>query len=131
MYQVFHAVHLICVVLSLCGFVLRGLSLWPGWHVSPVWQQRARWWPHVIDSILLLSALAMLWLVDGVWLQHPWLQAKLLGLLAYIVLGSLALKRGRTLLRRRTAFVLALVVVAWMVSVAVSKSPLGWLAGMV
>ena len=50
--------------------------------------------------------------------------------LAYIGLGMLALKPGRPLALRGAAFVAALATFSWIVSVALSKSPLGWLAGL-
>ena len=56
--------------------------------------------------------------------------AKIVGLLAYIGLGMLALKPGRPLALRGGAFVAALATFSWIVSVALSKNPLGWLAGL-
>ena len=66
--------------------------------------------------------------------QYPfsagWVTAKVIGLLAYILLGTVALKRGRTRGVRIAAFAAAILVYAWIVSVALSKNPLGWLAGL-
>jgi uncharacterized membrane protein SirB2 len=60
--------------------------------------------------------------------HHGWLTAKVVGLIGYIVLGSIALKRGRTRHTRVAAFAAALVMFAYIVSVAITKSPAGfWL----
>ena len=59
-------------------------------------------------------------------LTTPWLATKLVLLLAYIGLGTLALKRGKTPQQRAIAFVLALAALAAIVHVALSKQ--GWWA---
>jgi uncharacterized membrane protein SirB2 len=57
----------------------------------------------------------------------PWLGAKMLLLVLYIVLGSLALKRARTPAARRASYAGALMVYTFMASVALSHHPLGFL----
>ena len=91
---------------------------------------RQRWVrivPHVIDTVLLASALWLAWRIgaDG---TRGWLWAKVVGLVAYVVLGTIALKRGRTRGARAVAFVAALATFGYIVSVAIAKSPLGFLA---
>jgi len=61
--------------------------------------------------------------------EVPWLEAKLVGLAVYIVAGTIARKRGRTASVRTTAFAVALLAYAYIVSVALTKLPQGWLAG--
>jgi len=80
--------------------------------------------PHVIDSILLGSALTLAWLSGQYPLVQPWLTAKLFGLLAYIVLGAFALRRGRTRRSRALYFAAALLTYGYIVSVAMTRSPL-------
>ena len=64
--------------------------------------------------------------------QYPftdaWLTAKIFGLVVYIVLGSFALKRATTMQRRIRAFSGALLVYAWIVSVALLKTVWGFLS---
>jgi uncharacterized membrane protein SirB2 len=55
-----------------------------------------------------------------------WLTAKLIGLVVYILLGMMALKRGRTRKVRAVFFVAALTAFAYIVSVALTRSPLGF-----
>jgi uncharacterized membrane protein SirB2 len=86
----------------------------------------ARWVgivPHVVDTVLLASALWLAWQL-GTQGTRGWLWAKVVALVAYIILGSIALKRGRTRGIRIGAFVAALATFAYIVSVALAKSPL-------
>ena len=113
--------HVTCVVLSGLGFCLRGF-----WMLSesPLRQHRlARVLPHIVDTLLLGSALSMAWMSGQYPFVNGWLTAKLFGLLAYILLGMMALKRGRTLAIRRGYFCLALLAYAYIVGVALSRNP--------
>ena len=128
MYLVLKHFHITCVVLSGVGFALRGAWALAG---SPLARARlTRVLPHVVDSCLLLSAIVLAWMAGQYPFVHGWLTAKIVGLLAYIGLGMLALKPGRPLALRGAAFVAALATFSWIVSVALSKSPMGWLAGL-
>jgi uncharacterized membrane protein SirB2 len=80
--------------------------------------------PHVNDSLLLFAAVGMAWIAHLSPLHHAWLMAKLVGLLAYIVLGSIALRRGRTRGIRALAFAGALGALGYIVAVALARSPL-------
>ena len=120
-YLILKAAHVSFAALSAGGFVLRGWWMWRG---SPLLQHRlTRLLPHINDTLLLASAI---WL--ALWSrQYPvvmdWLTAKVLALLLYIVLGSLALKRGRTARTRRWAFAGALATYGYIVLVAVTRNP--------
>jgi uncharacterized membrane protein SirB2 len=125
-YAVLKDVHVACVVATIVLFVVRG-----GWMISGTLQQRGRWVrivPHVIDTALLASAIAMAVLLG----QYPgttgWLTAKVIGLVVYVLLGMVALKRGRTRRTRIAAFTGALVAFAYVASVAVTRDPRGFLA---
>ena len=112
--------HIACVVLSGTGFVLRG-----AWMMrdSPMLARRwVRVVPHVVDTVLLASAIALAVMIRQYPLVQAWLTAKVLGLIAYIGLGTIALKRGRTRAVRITAFWGALLVFAYIVAVAITKS---------
>jgi uncharacterized membrane protein SirB2 len=114
--------HVTCVVLSGLGFGLRG---WWMLRESPLRQHRlARILPHVVDTLLLGSALTLAWWSGQYPFAQGWLTAKLFGLLAYILLGSMALKRGKTRQSRAGYFGLALLAYAYIVSVALTRNPL-------
>ncbi|KXB31235.1 regulator SirB [Dechloromonas denitrificans] len=125
MYVALKHLHVTCVVLSGLGFCLRG---WWMLRESPALQQRlARVLPHIVDTLLLGSALSMAVLSGQYPFVQGWLTAKLGGLLAYILLGTMALKRGRSKAIRTRYLVLALLAYGYIVSVALSRNPLPWL----
>ena len=84
--------------------------------------------PHIIDTLLLGSAIGMLFIWQTSPLAFTWLSAKVIALLAYIGLGMVALRFGRTRQVRILAWVSALVIAAYIVSVALNKSALGFFA---
>ena len=121
-YTLLKYLHVICVVLSGAGFVLRGAWMLQG---SPLLAQRwVRVLPHIVDTVLLASAIALAVMLEQYPLVQGWITAKLIGLVVYIVLGTIALKRGRTRGVRLTAFGGALLVFAYIVAVALTKSVL-------
>jgi len=78
--------------------------------------------PHAVDTALLASAIALALRSAQYPLVHDWLTAKVVGLIAYIVLGTIALKRGRTRRVRIAALWGALLVLVYIVAVATTKS---------
>lgn len=126
MYAALKLVHVGAVVLSGVGFVIR-YGLAAGGALPAGALVRAA--PHVVDTVLLGSALALAWVGGFNPLRVPWLEAKLVGLALYILLGTVALKRGRTPRIRAGAFAAALLAYGYIVTVALTKSPLGPLAG--
>jgi uncharacterized membrane protein SirB2 len=115
--------HVTAVALSLSGFVLRGIWML---RSSPLLQARlTKVLPHLVDTVLLLSAIWLAVAIQQYPLVDGWLTAKVLGLIAYILLGTVALKRGPTLPIRLTAWIGALLVFGYIVLVALSKDP--WL----
>jgi uncharacterized membrane protein SirB2 len=114
--------HVACVVLSGLGFTLRG---WWMLNDSPRLKARlVRVAPHVIDSLLLGSALVMVWQSSQYPFAQSWLTAKFFGLLAYILCGTMALKRAKTKGRRVVFLVLALLAYAYIIGVALTRNPL-------
>lgn len=94
-------------------------------------QNERRWLrilPHVNDTILLAAALTLTVLIGQYPFFDAWLTAKVFGLIAYIVLGTLALQAGRAAWVRLGAGVCAILVFGWIVSVALRKHPLGLFA---
>lgn len=118
--------HVSCALLSVSGFTLRGYWMMAD---NQLRQRRvARVLPHIIDTLLLGSAVGMLviWQIGPQ--QLPWLIAKITGLLLYIGLGMVALRFGRTRRVRVATFVAALLAAGYIITVAYTKSPLGPLA---
>ena len=125
-YAAVKLVHQSAVTLSFAGFFTRGLASFAG--AAWVRGRPAKTLPHIVDSVLLLSALWLWWTLHLTIDEAPWLLAKIVGLLAYIGLGMLALKPGRPLAVRAGAWVAALLVFGYIVSVALTRSVLGPLA---
>jgi uncharacterized membrane protein SirB2 len=118
--------HISCVFLSGSGFLLR--TVWM-WRDSPWLQARVtRILPHVVDSLLLISAILLTLRIQQYPLIHGWLTAKVAALLVYIVLGNIALKRGRTRRARMVAALAAMSVFGYIVAVALAHSPLPFLS---
>ena len=118
-------IHISCALVSIAGFALRGY-----WMAvdNPLLQHRvAKVLPHVVDTLLLGSALALLFVLHLSPLTQPWLSAKIIALLLYIGLGMVALRFGQSKKIKVCAYLLALLTAGYMVSVAYSKSPLGFL----
>lgn len=122
-YLALRNLHVGCVVLSGSGFFLRGLLMFSG---STMLNRRCvRVVPHLVDMALLGSAVALAVISGQYPLAQDWLTAKVVALLAYIMFGTMALKRGRRRAVRTTFFVAALAVLAYIVSVAMTRSRLG------
>ena len=122
-YLALRHLHVTCVVLSGAGFLLRG-----AWMLSASPLLGRRWVrvvPQLVDSALLASAVALATLSGQYPLAQDWLTAKVIVLLVYILCGTMALKRGRTRAVRFVFLVAALVAFGYLVSVAMTRSPLG------
>lgn len=118
-------IHVTSVALSYSLFFARGIWML---RASPLLQQRwVRIAPHAVDTVLLTSAVALAWQLGYSPLNQPWLAAKIVGLLLYIVIGSIALKRGKTRVVRITAWLGAQAIFAYIVAVAITKNPQPWL----
>lgn len=115
--------HVGSVILSGALFFARGLMRLRG---LPLANHRAlRIVSYVIDTVLLGAAILLTLIVRQYPLANAWLTVKVGMLLVYIVLGSLALKRARTAGTRLAAFLAALAAYGFIVSVALTRSPLG------
>ena len=126
MYTAVKYVHVISVALSLSGFFIRGLLMM---RDSALLRQRwIRLLPHVNDTILLVAALMLAWMSGQYPFVADWVTAKIFGVIAYIILGTLALRDASTRRMRIACWFAALAVFAWIASVALSREPAGLLA---
>lgn len=108
---------------SLALFLIRGAWMLSGSRLLS--SRFSRIVPHVVDTLLLASAVGLMIVLQQYPFAQDWLTAKLIGLVVYIVLGTIALKRGRTPAIRSAALVAALVVFGWIVMTARTHAP--WL----
>jgi len=117
--------HTSMAVLTIAGFMLRGYWMLTG--SEKLQQALTRILPHIVDTIFLASGIAMLVIASLNPFSQSWLVAKFAGLLLYILLGTVALRRGPTPQIRLLAFVAALSIYGYVIGVALSKSPASWI----
>lgn len=120
LYLTLKQIHFTAAMLSIALFFLRGSLQLGGIN----WR---RWWPlrylpHLVDTVLLGAAIWLAMLIHQYPLRHGWLTAKVLALLAYILLGHWALRRQQAPRRAAAAFVAALLCVGYIVGVGLTQS---------
>ncbi len=115
-------IHVSCVVLSFLGFIVRG------WWMLVDSDMRNKKWvkisPHIVDSILLISAISLLIKYNISVIDHQWLQLKIVLLVVYIGLGMVALKNTRSKNIRVGAFLISLIVYSAIIIIAITKPSL-------
>jgi uncharacterized membrane protein SirB2 len=112
--------HMTLVAISGLFFLVRG-----GWLLQAPEKLQAKWVrisPHVIDTFLLLSGIGMLAVSHTF---PPFVHVKLALLVVYIGLGVMAFRKAKTAGQKAGFLLAAVAVFLFMVSVAVTKSPLG------
>ena len=116
-------VHIVAVFASGGLFFVRGLAL----HLGGKWAMAAplRYLSYTIDTVLLTAALMLATMLQQYPFVHGWLTAKVLLLIVYIVLGTYALKRGETHRTRVSFWLAALLVYAFIISIARAHHPAG------
>lgn len=120
-YTLLKLVHVSSITLSYLLFLMRGI-----WMIRASAQLQQRWikiMPHVIDTVLLISAIMLAVLIQQNPLVDSWLTAKVAGLLLYIGLGMIALRFGKTRTIKISAWIMAQIVFFYIVLVALTKNP--------
>lgn len=117
--------HQLLAMLSLLGFMIRGC-----WAIQASALLQQRWVkivPHIIDTLLLTSAILLMMILR----QHPgnqdWIAAKILALVLYIGFGTLAIKRAPTPTSKTLFFGLAITTFIYIAGVAIAHDPASWL----
>jgi uncharacterized membrane protein SirB2 len=126
LYLILKYVHMLAAVTTISGFVLRGY--WMLIESEKLQHPVTRVAPHIIDTMFLLAGVGLIWLLHLEPLQQPWLLAKFTGLIVYVLLGAVAIRRGPTKRIRTMALAGAVAVFAYIVGVALTRSPLSWLS---
>ena len=124
-YMLVKMLHTFTAVLTISGFVLRGYWMMRDSHLLQ--HKVTKVAPHVIDTVFFVAGIALVFMLNLNAFTQPWLLAKFVGLVVYVVLGAIAIKRGPTKEIRIMAFVGALAVFAYITGVALAKSPGSWL----
>ena len=119
-YEIVKTLHIATVLISISGFILRGI-----WMIKASDKLNSRWTrvlPHINDTLLLLSAIVLVIITAQYPVSTTWINAKIVALIIYIALGTVALKRGKTKAIRITAGFSAILVFVYIVAVANRKS---------
>ena len=125
-YMALKHAHMMFALISIVLFMLRAWLAVPS--PARIKSKVLKVLPHIIDTLLLIL---------GVWLavmmkynpmgNSPWLAAKIIGVVLYIIVGTIAIKRGKTARQRLIATLAAIVIFAYIYGAAMTKSPLSWL----
>ena len=126
LYLILKYAHVVAAVTTISGFVLRGY--WMLVDSKKLQHPVTKIAPHIIDTVFLLAGIGLIWLLHPEPLKQPWLIAKFAGLIVYVLLGTVAIRRGPTKEIRMIAFAGAVAVFAYIVGVALTRSPLSWLS---
>ena len=126
MYSTLKTIHISFAILSIAGFTLRGIWMFSKNTILEMAIVRIA--PHVVDTVFLLTGIWLVVLLQLNVKEQSWLIAKFAALVLYVILGAIALRRGKTTQIRTVAFAAALATYLYIVGVALSKSPASWLA---
>lgn len=122
MYAAVKYLHLLCAVISIIGFIIRGaLRIANSTVLQKKWIRIA---PHIVDTVLLLTAIWLSVIIHQYPITSSWLTAKLIGLFVYIGLGVVTLRIAKTQPVRIVAYLFAIVTFVYIGMVAFAKSPL-------
>jgi uncharacterized membrane protein SirB2 len=118
-------VHVAAVICSGLLFALRGGAQLAGAR----WTMAAplRYLSYAIDTTLLTAAMMLLTILPWAMFDNGWLGTKLVLLVVYVLLGSLALKRGRSARVRSWCYGAAVLVYLAIIGIARAHHPLGWI----
>jgi len=122
-YMILKHLHMTAAYLTITLFALRLLLDVvgrPGWRETPL-----RWIPHANDTVLLVAAIALLFVAGYASSIPGWLIAKIVLLVGYIVAGVFAIKPKFSTPVRVIAAILALVQVSAIFHLAMAKPLLG------
>ncbi len=122
MYLIAKHSHLTLVLLSVSFLIIRVIAA----SVNAQWLQQkwAKIAPHIIDTLLLISVIVLMALLQQYPIVNGWLTAKLIALIAYIIFAARAMKANKNAATRFTFLFIALCCIAYMATVAITKNPL-------
>jgi uncharacterized membrane protein SirB2 len=122
MYSTIKTIHVTCAIISITGFSIRGiLKLCESSILNQRWIKIS---PHVVDTLLLLSAIYLATASHQYPVQHAWLSAKVIALLVYIGMGFVVMRTAKNKTQQVFAFFAALLSAGYIVAVALTRSPL-------
>lgn len=127
-YAALKHLHMFCAMLSIFGFITR--SMWAFRGSALLEKKFVKIAPHIVDTVLLLSAIGLVVTTQQYPFVSGWVTAKLFALVAYIVLGVFTLKKARNNQQRVVFFTLALLTFIYIAFVAKSHNALFFLGNL-
>ena len=115
--------HISAAILSIVFFVVR--AWWSVTGSGKLQLRIVKVLPHIIDTVLLVCGIILTVMMGGL---QTWIVTKIIALVFYIGVGTVAIKRGRTASGRAVAALIAITIFFYIVGVALSHNPLSWLA---
>jgi uncharacterized membrane protein SirB2 len=112
-------IHVTCAILTVMSFTVRGFWMIRNYHLLQ--SKPVKIIPHIIDAVLLLSGIILVMAYYRNLFQHEWLLIKLVGVVLYIITGSIALKYGRTKMVRILALIVAWCLLAVIITIAMTR----------
>ena len=122
MYMMAKHLHMTAVGLSILLFVFR--FIWSQFDASVLSKKWVKILPHIVDTVLLASAIWLCVILSQYPFVNAWLTFKVVGVVLYIVFGLFALKKAKTTMGKWSFFVAAIAVLMATAMVAVTKQPL-------
>ncbi len=123
-YPQIRLLHIGCVTFSGTLFAARGLLRIA--NIAAANHRARRLLSYTVDTLLLVAAVLLTLILHQYPFVNAWLTTKLLLLIVYIGLGTIALKRARTTTGRSAALFAALATFAYIIGVAIAHQPAGW-----
>lgn len=121
-YFIIKQLHMSAAALSIIFFVVR--AYWSITGSGLLARRIVRILPHVIDTVLLVCGVVLTFMLGGL---QPWIIAKLVALVLYIGIGTIAIKRGKTAGSRGAAALIAIAIFFYIVGVAIRHNPMSWM----
>jgi len=120
-YLIFKSIHVTSVLLSFILFITRSYWLW--YQPRLLNNKAIKRLPHLIDSVLLFSALLMITVADlSPGSNHQWLTAKITAMLMYILTGLYLFRKAQSRNEILFSLLLAIVIFAYIVHTAITKN---------
>lgn len=122
MYEPIKIFHMSIAFLSIAGFFTRFIISLA--KPSVLQNKFLRVAPHLIDTLLLISAVVLMVVSSQYPFVQTWLTVKLFAVIAYIILGAAALKQSKSLITRMAAFIATVLCITYILGSAFSKNAL-------
>ncbi len=121
MYSEIKLLHICCVILTLTFFCVR--CFWKFFFPHLLQQRWVKILPHTIDSILFISGIALVVLLQQYPFVHDWITIKFFVVLVYIICGALVLKYAKTLFSRIVALIISILSAIYIILLAFYHQP--------